>query len=55
MPMVIALESMKHRAMITWELAKDKYGITEYFLLILSQRFPNICDEKKCMVVNLWS
>jgi len=40
--------------MITWELAKDKYKITEYFLEILSTINPRICNSKDKIVKDIW-
>ncbi len=41
--------------MITWEFAKDRYGVSEFWLETLSATNPNLCDNNNCMVYNFWA
>ena len=46
---------VRREEMITWELAKDLYGISEFFLLDLAIRTnKNICDANKMFVKDFW-
>jgi len=40
---------------ISWDFAKDAYGVSEYWLTTLSCINPKICDYDRKIVRNLWS
>ena len=42
--------------MITWELAKDRYKLSEFYLEMLAIRSnTSICDSKNRLVKDLWN
>ncbi len=42
--------------MITWELAKDRYKLTEFYLEMLAiMTNPSICDAQNKLVKDMWN
>ena len=39
---------------ITWEFAMDRYKISRFTLELLGAIYPNLCDNKKYLIKNLW-
>jgi len=48
------IPSLQDRDWISWELAKDRYKVSEIELEIRACSNPKICDSNKKMVLNLW-
>lgn len=39
---------------ITWEFAQDRYKVSKYWLEIMSCVYPQLCDNKNCLIRDLW-